>query len=670
MVGDARETRVTGGREVVITLALAALPLLLLRAVGLRVAWEAATFVPLHTLIEVAIALVGLATFAVQWYAASARGVPEPRGQIVGAAFLGLALLGCAHLLVYPGMPGLFGPGSVERGAYYWTAGRYWLTGTLLVAAFVTPGSDWPLARRVPLVAAALVTVALLVIVELRYPAWRALLWLPGRDLTRARVALEAGVPLLAVAGAALHWRRWRATGDRTAQQLAVALALTVLSEGATALNASVYDLYNLLGHVYALASAALIFDALFVAALLEPYRKLDLTSRELVASNARLDRLRAHVEGELATTIVRLKEASEREQRARADLEAAIAAVPAGIVLYDPTGGIRRTNAAVERLLRYTDDLRDLALEERWARLHPQTTDGKPLPFMDNPVVRALNGETVGGVPVSIETPDGRRRWVSISAAPARIPDANLEGAVAVISDLSTIQELQNQRDDLLRAVSHDLRNPLQISLLQAERLQRLLVDPDRAKERASADRIVHASRQMEAMIRDLVDASRMERALVLAPERVELAPFLRRLLGQAAGAMEVDRVRLELPDELPPVLADPERLERVVLNLIGNALKYSASGTEVQISAKPHAGMVLVAVTDRGVGIDPDDLARVFDRFFRGARTGGADGLGLGLYIVRLFVEAQGGRVWAESRPGEGSTFSITLPVYVRPG
>jgi hypothetical protein len=125
MAGEGSETRAAGGREVAITLALAALPLLMLRAIGVRVAWDAATFVPLHTLIEVAIALVGLATFAVQWYAASARGVPEPRGQLVGAAFLGLALLGCAHLLVFPGMPGLFGPGSVERGVYYWLAGRY-----------------------------------------------------------------------------------------------------------------------------------------------------------------------------------------------------------------------------------------------------------------------------------------------------------------------------------------------------------------------------------------------------------------------------------------------------------------------------------------------------------------------------------------------------------------
>ncbi|OFX24121.1 MAG: hypothetical protein A2V77_12085 [Anaeromyxobacter sp. RBG_16_69_14] len=303
----------------------------------------------------------------------------------------------------------------------------------------------------------------------------------------------------------------------------------------------------------------------------------------------------------------------------------------------------------------------------QRWSRLKVQTTEGKPFPVEESPVVKALGGVPVPGVPASIEALDGKRLWVSISAAPIRAPDGRLDGAVAAITDIGAIQTLQSQREDLLRAVSHDLRNPLQIVLLQAERLQRLLAGTPLEKERLSADRIAHASKQMGVMIRDLVEAARVEsESLALALQRVELSQFLQRMLTQSAGALEVGRVELDLPPDLPCANADPARLERIFVNLIGNALKYSPEETQVRVSASAAAGdgKILVSVADRGLGIDPEDLPRIFERFYRGKRTRKADGLGLGLYIVQMLVEAHGGGVWAESRPGEGATFSFTLP------
>ncbi len=101
------------------------------------------------------------------------------------------------------------------------------------------------------------------------------------------------------------------------------------------------------------------------------------------------------------------------------------------------------------------------------------------------------------------------------------------------------------------------------------------------------------------------------------------------------------------------------------MLLNLVGNALKYSAGGTAVRVSAAASDGAIRVSVADRGDGVAADDLPHVFERFYRGKNTPRSDGLGLGLYLVRLLVEAHGGRVWAESAVGAGSTFFVSLPV-----
>lgn len=647
----------------IVAWAIAALPLLVPRVLRVRVVWDAFTYLPLHTVLELAIALVGFATFAVQWYAAGAHDVREARARLLGATFLAITILEILHLLAFPGMPGLFGPSAVERGIYYWLLGRAWMVCALALATLVPPGSEHFLLRRGPLLAWNVAGVALAIAIEPVLP--RGLFYRSDTGLTPLKIGIEVGLALLAAVGAVLEWRAWRAGRDRIRLRLAAALGLAALGEICFAVYRDAYDFYNLLGHGYTLGAAALVFDGLFVAALLEPYSRLDRMARELAVSNARTGALRAHVEGELASTIARLEQISAREEAARTELEAAFAAVPEGIVVYSPDGRILRTNAAAQRMLGFSDEMRAEAIVQRWARLNFQTTDGKPAHLQDNPVVRALRGEVTSGVPLSMETPDGRRMWVSVSAAPVRAPDGRLDGAVAAIADIGTIQRLQSQREDLLRAVSHDLRNPLQVVLLQAERLDRLLAGTPLDKERASAARIAQASKQMGAMIRDLVEAARVESGgLEVRPRRIELLPFLERLLAQAAGALDVARVRLEVPAGVADVLADPARLERIVLNLVGNALKYSPDGSEVRVAAAPRDGFVQISVADRGVGIAPEDLPLVFDRFYRAKQARKADGLGLGLYIVRLLVEAHGGRVWAESAPGEGATFSFTVP------
>ena len=134
---------------------------------------------------------------------------------------------------------------------------------------------------------------------------------------------------------------------------------------------------------------------------------------------------------------------------------------------------------------------------------------------------------------------------------------------------------------------------------------------------------------------------------------------------LQRNAGVLDTDRIQLDVPEELPLVSADYNRLERVFTNLLSNALKYSDTDTPVVVRALQVGEMVEIAITDQGKGIPPDDLPHLFERFYRAQGARKADGIGLGLYIAKALVEAHGGRIWVESEEGKGSTFSFTLPV-----
>ena len=166
--------------------------------------------------------------------------------------------------------------------------------------------------------------------------------------------------------------------------------------------------------------------------------------------------------------------------------------------------------------------------------------------------------------------------------------------------------------------------------------------------------------------MIQDLVDSARLEAGqLELEKRPAELGNIASGLLERARGAMDVERIKVEIASDLPEFLADPERLERILMNLMTNALKYSDPGTDVLLKAAKTNGEVLVSVTDHGIGIDPNDLPHIFERFYRAGGSQKAEGVGLGLYITKMLVEAHDGRIWAESELGKGSTFYFTLPI-----
>jgi signal transduction histidine kinase len=224
--------------------------------------------------------------------------------------------------------------------------------------------------------------------------------------------------------------------------------------------------------------------------------------------------------------------------------------------------------------------------------------------------------------------------------------------------------QHAVRMRDDVLGVVAHDLRNPLGTILMQAALLRRRGVEPE-TWARKPSEVIERAATRMNRLIQDLLDVARMEGGR-LSIDQARVSAW--QLLADAAQAQEPLaasaslELRLDADRELPELWADRHRLLQVFENLIGNAIRFTEAGGNIKVGAAARDGYVLFWVADTGTGIAPEHLPHVFERLWQASKAG--QGAGLGLPIVKGIVEAHGGRVWAESTPGQGSTFLFTIP------
>jgi two-component system, OmpR family, phosphate regulon sensor histidine kinase PhoR len=348
---------------------------------------------------------------------------------------------------------------------------------------------------------------------------------------------------------------------------------------------------------------------------------------------------------------------------RRAAELDAVIDAIADGFVLYGLAGEVLRCNATAAALVEpgAADPRKTLASPAVW--LSFEGAEGRPLAAKEVPVTRALAGETVTGLRLRVRAASGDR-WILVGAAPVRGGDGRIVAAVVTFSDETAVHALEEARDDVVRMISHDLRTPLNAVYTQAHLLLRAPGDASKVTERARS--IVRSCERMSAMIHDLVDTTLLEAGqLQLAPVPVDLATLVPDLIERLRGGLDVDRVAVRLAPGLPLIAADPPRVERILTNLLSNALKYSPGESSVTLDGDDApGGFVCVTVSDRGVGIAPEDQAHLFERFFRARGARRPEGLGLGLYITRLLVEAHHGRIEVQSALGQGSTFRLYFP------
>lgn len=220
--------------------------------------------------------------------------------------------------------------------------------------------------------------------------------------------------------------------------------------------------------------------------------------------------------------------------------------------------------------------------------------------------------------------------------------------------------------RDEMVGVVSHDLRNPVAAVKMLSGTLLRA-PNHDGTQSRESLELICQAAEQMDALIRDLLDVNRLDAGkLAISPVAVDPTVLLEDSLQTLRPLINEKEISLDLQtkSDLPKVMADPERIQQALSNLVGNAIKFSPRKSTIVVDARREKESVIVSVRDNGRGIAADQLPRVFDRYWQSSRTD-RQGAGLGLAIAKGIVEAHGGRIWIESEPGEGTTASFTLPV-----
>ena len=218
----------------------------------------------------------------------------------------------------------------------------------------------------------------------------------------------------------------------------------------------------------------------------------------------------------------------------------------------------------------------------------------------------------------------------------------------------------------EVLSIVSHDLRSPLATISMATS----LLDDLSRpVEERAQMVQMVRrATARMERLVRDMLEVSKLDsgRTLPIDARCMDMAAVLRESceaqgpIAQAAGLL----VECDAPASLPAVQADCDRIQQVVCNLVGNAMKFTSPGGRIAVGARVEGAEVLVSVADDGCGMSDADLERIFEPYWQAQRTASL-GAGLGLKIAKGIVEAHGGRIWAESEEGHGTTFFFTLPI-----
>lgn len=273
----------------------------------------------------------------------------------------------------------------------------------------------------------------------------------------------------------------------------------------------------------------------------------------------------------------------------------------------------------------------------------------------------------------IALRRRDGGTATVAVTRSALSGRDGARAGTVHVLRDVSAETEVDRMKEEFLATVSHELRTPLGFIMGYATSL--LL--PDAPDDRATTRRFLHviadSSKELEQLVDDLLDMTKIgSGTLSVSPRPTRLGPLVRAAVDRVRGPEH--RVVRSVPTALPPILADPRRVEQVLHDLLDNAVKYSPDGGTVTVTAARSGDEVTVSVVDEGLGIRPDELASVFERFHRGriARSRGIAGTGLGLAICKGIVEAHGGRIWAESPPADappgdlrGSAIRFTLPL-----
>ena len=363
-------------------------------------------------------------------------------------------------------------------------------------------------------------------------------------------------------------------------------------------------------------------------------------------------------------------------EQRARAYLETLIDTSPVGVVVFNAGTGVPVSlNREGRRLVDGLTNPGQTA-EQLLDVLTFRRADGREISLREFPLAEALStGETVRAEEIVIGVPDGRSVSVLLNATAIRSEEGQVESVVVTLQDMTALEELDRLRAEFLGMVSHELRAPLTSIKGSAATVLGSSADLDPAVVRQFFRIIEDQADHMHDLVADLLDVARIETGtLPVTPEPAEVAVLVDRARSTFTSAGGRNNLAIDIPPDLPLVMADRRRIVQVVGNLLSNAAKHSSESSVITVTVVREDVHVAVSVADEGRGIPSERLPYLFRKFTRsdGDDLGsGVAGSGLGLAICKGIVEAHGGRIWAESEgPGMGARFTFTIPTVEETG
>jgi two-component system phosphate regulon sensor histidine kinase PhoR len=347
-----------------------------------------------------------------------------------------------------------------------------------------------------------------------------------------------------------------------------------------------------------------------------------------------------------------RLRSQVESLQTERGTLTAVLAQITDGLAILDSQGGITLFNPAAGRIL---------GIPPARAEGHPAVEVFRQAQLLELWRKCRQDGQTET---IAVEW-EPRGIFLQAVATPL---EGTLRGSILLLfQDLTRMRRLETVRRDFIANISHELRTPLASLQSLAETLHDTAME-----DRDAANRFLNLMQteidSMNQAVRELLELSRIESGdSPLERQPVDPADLWDTAVQRLRALAERNGIALEnrTPAGLPAVLADSARVEQVMINLIHNAVKFTPAEGSVVVSASPQADAVRFSICDTGAGISEENLSRIFERFYKADRARAGEGAGLGLSIARHIIEAHGGRIWAESAPGQGSTFYFTLPI-----
>lgn len=385
---------------------------------------------------------------------------------------------------------------------------------------------------------------------------------------------------------------------------------------------------------------------------------------------NAHLHHMVAKERGrveELAAERGQLLEMAELERRR---LKVLVDTSPVGVFVAEAgSGQVLLVNPEAERILGFPHRP-EYGLQRYEEAIVYRRSDGSAYAPEELPLQRALNlGESIRAEEVRFEFPDGHTILTLINATPIYSDDGKVTAAIAVIQDISPLEEIERLRNEFLGMVSHELRTPLTAIKGSAATVLGSRRPVDEAESREFFQIIDEQADRLRDMVDNLLDLTRIEAgSLSVTAQPTGLPEIIQEARNTIVRNGARQEIRIYLPEDLPHVNADQRRVGQVLVNLLSNAAKFSPEAAPIDIDVVRDPVFVTVRVKDQGRGVSAETLPHLFKKFSQIHEDGGSRmaGSGLGLAICRGIVEAHGGRIWAESPGlGEGTAFSFTLPV-----